>query len=119
VLAAIEALRHHVLPHLYRRVDDRLEEVEEDHAMEGRDAAVTRQAHLVMTPFGGSWTGRYVLPYEPAWTSARAAARHARQAMRDRSGEAAERAERTSQAERLEALLEGAASGSASPPGSS
>jgi hypothetical protein len=58
------------------------------------------------TPFGEVEAGApHLLHYEPAWTCAREAARHARAAARDRQGEAGERSTRNWQAQQLEALL--------------
>ncbi len=107
VLAAIEALRHHVLPHLYTGVEDRAEESEEHRAAEGQLDEVTRHSVLVSTPLGAAEVGSHTLRYEPAWTSAMLAARHARQAARDSAGVAGERAERQWQAAKLAALLAG------------
>jgi hypothetical protein len=104
VLAAIEALRHHVLPHLYVLLED-AEEEHIEHADLDRKTAMPVPTPVV-TPFGGGEVGApHMLKYEPAWTSAREAARHARIAVRDRSGEAGETAERSWQADRLDELL--------------
>lgn len=104
VLAAIEALRHHVLPHLYVSLED-VEDEHIEHANLDRKTVMPAPT-AVVTPFGAGELGApHLLKYEPAWTSAREAARHARIAVRDRSGEAGETAERRWQADRLDALL--------------
>jgi hypothetical protein len=82
VLASIEALRHHVFPALY---------------MDFEDAAESRGEH-----------GSIGLRYEPAWASAREAARHARMAAQDRGGADGETTERLWQAQLLESVLHGA-----------
>ena len=107
MLAAVEALRHHVLPHLYTALSDAAEENEEAKSLDPEEpghAPLPAQT----TPFGPIMFGGgpSVLRYATFGASAREAARHARMAAFDREGEAGERDERTWQAERLAALLE-------------
>jgi hypothetical protein len=105
VLAAIEALRHHVYPHLYMRAEDANDERLE-HGVEDRQT-VLRQPTEVVTPFGAASFGGGMpnIDYDPAWTSAREAARHARQAIKDRQGSKAELDELQWQADALEKEL--------------
>jgi len=100
----VEALRHHVLPHLYVSLED-LEQERLEHA--GLDRTTVMSIPTAeATPFGEVEAGApHLLHYEPAWTCAREAARHARAAARDRQGEAGERSTRNWQAQQLEALL--------------
>jgi hypothetical protein len=107
VLAAIEALRHHVLPRVYVSAEDANNEREE-HALIERTTPMKTSTPIV-TPFGAFETGgEHGLRYEPSWTSAREAARHARTAARDRHGAQGETTEASWQAQRLGALLKGA-----------
>lgn len=104
VLAAIEALRHHLLPHAYSALEDTREE-HEAHGVLDANAPKTPGTPMV-TPFGSFEAGgSRVLEFEPAWTSAREAARHARDAARLRGGPEGERAERTWQASKLSEIL--------------
>jgi hypothetical protein len=104
VLAAIEALRHHVLPQFALTSEDAREEREE-HANSERTTNMKIPTAIV-TPFGSAQVGsEHVLQYEPSWTCAREAARHARTAARDRHGATGEREEMSWQAGRLKALL--------------
>jgi len=106
VLAAIEALRHHLLPHLYTGLTDKLEEAAEVHNLDRKTAIPTPT--VVATPFGPSVAGApLMLQYEPAWASAREAARHARRAAEDRGGHSAEAAEAAWQTSTLAAVLAG------------
>ncbi len=104
VLAAIEALRHHVLPHLYTDVEDAREERGEHRLLDRTTELPVPTA--VVTPFGEGEVGApHVLKYEPAWTSARDAARHAREAVKGRLGSKGESEELTWQAGNLERVL--------------
>lgn len=106
VLAAIEALRHHVLPRFYESVSERIEEHEEATNLE-REHPSGVPVPAQTTPFGPIMFGGGVsVPrYEPAGISAREAARHARIAVRDRHGPKEEIDEQLWQATRLEDLL--------------
>jgi hypothetical protein len=104
VLAAIEALRHHVYPHLYLQAEDAHEERRE-HEVEDRTKPLAVPT-IYPTPFGSFMAGGGPnIEYDPAWTSAREAARHARMVLKDRSGPAAEAAELAWQADALEQVL--------------
>lgn len=107
VLAALEALRHHLLPSSFRRLEDHREEGEA-HKVE-RAASSMSQAVVVETPWGpGMLGGHTALSGEPAWTAARDAARHARDTAKARAGgdkKAAEE-ERRWQAARLSTVLD-------------
>jgi hypothetical protein len=104
VLAAIEALRHHVYPHLYLRAEDAVEERLE-HSVEDRKT-LYQMPKMESTGFGPvMFGGGPNIEYDPAWTSAREAARHARMAIKDRNGSTAETAELVWQAEALERTL--------------
>jgi hypothetical protein len=106
VLAAIEALRHHVLPRSEMGLEDRAEEREQQRMLEGKlEIGVPT---VTVTPTGPvmSGGGPKLLAHEPAWTSAREAARHARLAARDRGGPTGEEDERSWQASALASLLE-------------
>jgi hypothetical protein len=106
VLVAIEALRHHLLPHLYTEITDKLEEAAEVHNLDRRTAMSTPT--VIATPFGPTVAGApLILQYEPAWAGAREAARHARQAAKDRGGHSAEIAEGAWQTAALTAVLSG------------
>ena len=105
VLAAIEALRHHVVPRLVAAVEDAREEHEEHRVLDR--ASVMRVPTAEPTPWGTVEVGTGSLPFEPAWTSAREAARHARATVEGRAGAAAADQERSWQAEQLEAILAG------------
>jgi len=107
VLAAIEALRHHLGPQLYLRRAERAEALEQEAVLEGAKGSLGRPPVLVETPFGAADVGARALRYEPAWACASAAARHARRAASDESGAAAGQAERAWQADLLERALEG------------
>ncbi len=104
VLAAIEAVRHFVLPHLYTDLEDARQDRIENRILDGKtDFGIPTS---VVTPFGNVELGTpRSLEYEPAWTSAREAARHARLAVKDRSGSQAELSELKWQSESLEAML--------------
>ena len=97
VLAAIEALRHYVLPASYMNIEDAMES-REQYGIEDRETPLPTPT-TVSTPLGlvmlhvPDW-----LPYDPAWVGAREAARHARSAMRDRMGADGEASELTWQA---------------------
>jgi hypothetical protein len=104
VLAAIEALRHHVYPHLYIRAEDSHEERLE-HWVEDRKKPLPVPTILV-SPFGASMSGGGPnIEYDPAWTSAREAARHARMVIKDLNGTTAEAEELKWQADALEQVL--------------
>lgn len=104
VLAAIEALRHHLLPHLYTELTDKIEEAVEAHNLERRTPLPTPV--VAVTPFGAAVVGApMVLPFEPAWAGAREAARHARLAASDRAGRHGEAEEAAWQAAALTAVL--------------
>lgn len=97
VLAAIEALRHQLLPHLYTHFIDNIEESLEAENLDRQTPLGTPT--ITATPFGPSISGAPPeLPYDPAWTGAREAARHARQAADDRGGASAEAEEAAWQA---------------------
>ena len=78
VLAAIAALRHHVLPRPEEARVDWREALREHRAPDGRSD--DRPATAIVTPFGNEMVGGgpHVGRLEPAWTGAREAARHAR-----------------------------------------
>jgi hypothetical protein len=104
VLAAIEALRHHVYPHLYMHAEDAYEERLE-HEVEDR-ATPLAVPKVVPSPFGAvMFGGGPNIDYDPAWTSAREAARHARMVIKDVNGPAAEAEELQWQADALEQVL--------------
>jgi hypothetical protein len=104
VLAAIEALRHYVLPEFYGDLEDAREN-REQYATEDRETTIPTPT-LVSTPLGPVMLhAPHLLPYDPAWTSAREAARHARIAMKDRNGAAGEASELTWQAATLASKL--------------
>jgi hypothetical protein len=104
VLASIEALRHHVYPHLYMHAEDAREEHLE-HGVEDRQTVLPSPTEVV-TPFGdASFGGPPNIEYDPAWTSARETARHARAAIKDRQGSKAELDELQWQADALEQVL--------------
>lgn len=92
VLAAVEAVRHHVLPRLLER------ESEPDARHEGGHPEV------LTTPWGNLAVGERSAAV-PGWVAARDAAERARQAAADRGGTAAEEEERLWQAERLAQAL--------------
>jgi hypothetical protein len=104
VLAAIEALRHFVLPALYIDQED-AKENREQYAIEDRPTSLPTPT-MVSTPLGPvmlhlpDW-----LPYDPAWAGAREAARHARLAMRDHGGADGEASELNWQAATLASIL--------------
>ncbi|MFZ0060266.1 MAG: hypothetical protein WAL35_09530 [Acidimicrobiales bacterium] len=106
VLAAIAALRHHVLPRPEEARVDRREARAEHRAPDGRSD--DRPATAIVTPFGNEMVGGgpHVGRLEPAWTGAREAARHARLAVRDEKGVAGETLERNWQVATLSSLLE-------------
>lgn len=104
VLAAIEALRHYVLPAFYINNEDAREN-REQYANEDRETAIPAPT-LISTPLGPVMLhAPHLLPYDPAWTGAREAARHARIAMKDRNGTDAAASELTWQAAKLASLL--------------
>jgi hypothetical protein len=104
VLAAIEALRHHVYPHLYMQAEDSHEERLE-HKVEDRETLFS-VPKITGTPWGSvMYGGGANIEYDPAWTSAREAARHARMAIKDLKGPTAEHEELTWQADALEQVL--------------
>lgn len=104
VLAAIEALRHHVYPHLYMQAEDAYEERLE-HAVEDR-ATLLSVPTIVPSPFGSvMFGGGPNIEYDPAWVSAREAARHARMVVKDLNGPTAEAEELKWQAGALEQVL--------------
>jgi hypothetical protein len=104
VLAAIEALRAHLVPRPAEALEDLMEE-HEAHRTEDRTDLIPMPSAW-STPFGNIEVHQEWLAYEPSWTSAREAARHARRAQRVRHDDDAESAERSWQAERLSQLLE-------------
>ncbi len=103
VLAAIEALRHHVLPELYMNIEDAREEHEEHRDLDSQHPPSWK---LVSTPLGLVESGPRILPYEPAWAAAREAARHARLAAKDRHGAQGAAEQRLWQATLLASILE-------------
>jgi hypothetical protein len=104
VLAAIEALRHYVLPALYIDAED-AKENREQYAIEDRQTPIPAPS-MISTPLGPIMLhAPHLLPYDPAWSGAREAARHARSAMRDRSGAEGEASELTWQAATLASIL--------------
>jgi len=104
VLAAIEALRHHVLPRLLVGLEDSVEENEEHRVLDRQ--TVLHVPRLESTAWGPVEVGGSPsLPFEPAWSSAREAARHARTCARSRGGAPAESDERAWQAARLSDIL--------------
>jgi hypothetical protein len=104
VLAAIEALRHYVLPEFYSDLED-ARESREQYAIEDRQTSIPTPT-LISTPLGPVVLhAPRLLPYDPAWTGAREAARHARLAMKDRKGADGEASELTWQAAKLTSLL--------------
>jgi hypothetical protein len=104
VLAAIEALRHHLLPKAYMAIEDVREEHEEHQNLATQRPA--SEPGVVVTGLGNLLFGSVFLAYEPAWTAAREAARHARLAAKDRYGAKAETEQRAQQASLLESILE-------------
>jgi hypothetical protein len=105
VLAAVEALREQVWPRPVNSIGERREEHEENRAEEARAGDMAEIPQVFETPFGAGETGPHLLQYQPPWTSAMEAARHARQAALDAAGPGAEDAERAWQAARLEEWL--------------
>lgn len=106
VLAAIEALRHHLEPR-FVSAGGEAREAREQHRDEDRPGAMSLPS-VFETPFGPVARGPRVLGFEPSWTAAREAARHARLAARDRrdrGGPSAQASERGWQADRLESIL--------------
>ena len=104
VLAAIEALRHYVIPAFYADNED-AKENREQYANEDRETSLPTPT-MIVTPLGPVMLhAPHLLPYDPAWTGAREAARHARQAMKDRGGAEAEANELTWQAAALASIL--------------
>jgi hypothetical protein len=104
VLAAIEALRHHVYLHLYMQAEDSHEERLE-HKVEDRATSFSVPT-IWVSPFGAVMGGGGAnIEYDPAWTSAREAARHARMAIKDLNGPTAEDEELKWQADALERVL--------------
>ena len=102
VLAAIEALRHQVLPRAYALTAEARQE-REAHAENSRAGAVPT---LEPTPWGTIEVGGHrVLEFAPAWASARNAARYARHAALLRGGKAAEQAEQEWQIDALAARI--------------
>jgi hypothetical protein len=105
VLAATEALRHHLLPKFDADDEARVEERAQHEVVDGPKEL--RIPSTIVTPFGSAMVGGSRMPaYDPAWVGARAAARHARMAALDKSGKAAEDLERNWQASTLSTLLE-------------
>lgn len=105
VLAAIEALRHFVLPAFYIDIEDAMER-REQYATEDRQSPLPTP-EMVSTPLGPLMLHLPdLLPYDPAWVGAREAARHARLAMKDRKGAPGESSELTWQAAALGSILE-------------
>jgi hypothetical protein len=96
VLAAIEALHHHVFPELYLELEDTREGWAEHDVLDQHSPGPVMSVRSALSAG---------IHYEPAWTSAREAARHARMAAKDRSGDEGELSERRWQAQVLEALL--------------
>jgi hypothetical protein len=104
VLAAIEALRHYVLPAFYNDSED-AKENREQYANEDRLTPISTPT-MISTPLGPVMLhAPHLLPYDPAWVGAREAARHARMAMKDRKGADGEAGELTWQAETLASIL--------------
>lgn len=106
VLAAIEALRHHVLPRFYTTLSDIAEDNEEARSLD-REHPEHAPLPAQPTPFGPIMfgSGSSVLRFAPSGSSAREAARHARMAALSRQGPEAEINERAWQADRLAELL--------------
>lgn len=85
VLAALEALRHHLLPSAYRHLEEHREEGEA-HKTESARTPIFREV-VVQTPWGpGMVGGPHVLSFEPAWSAAKETARHARDTAKARAG---------------------------------
>lgn len=106
VLAAIEAVRHHVLPRFEMAWEDRREEREQHDDLDGR-TTLRGSDQVVVTPIGNaSFGGGHLRRFEPAWTAAREAARHARREARDQRGDAGEDVERSWQAATLGGILD-------------
>ncbi len=104
VLAAIEALRHYVLPAFYINNED-ARESRKQHGIEDRETP-TPAPTMITTPLGPVMLhAPHLLAYDPAWSGAREAARHARFAMKDRDGTDGETRELTWQAATLASLL--------------
>jgi hypothetical protein len=103
VLAAIEALRHVALPALYMGFED-VGETRGDHAVEDSTKQI-RTPQWIETGFGAIELHGPKFLYDPAWVNARETARHARNAMKDRSGSDGESRELNWQATTLAAIL--------------
>ncbi len=104
VLAAIEALRHYVLPTFYSDVED-AQENREQYGIEDRQTPIPAPT-MITTPLGPVMLhAPHLLRYEPAWACAREAARHARAAMKDRNGANGVASELTWQAAALASIL--------------
>jgi hypothetical protein len=104
VLAAIEALRHSVYPHLYIQTEDAHEERLE-HQVEDKTTALP-MPKIAVSPFGSAmFGGPPNIEYDPAWVSARESARHARMVVKDTNGPDAEAEELKWQANALEQVL--------------
>jgi hypothetical protein len=104
VLAAIEALRHFVLPASFSKREEASEN-REQHGIEDQASPIPTPTMFV-TPLGPIMLhAPHLLPYDPAWVGAREAARHARSAMKDRQGTEGEARELTWQAAALAAVL--------------
>jgi hypothetical protein len=104
VLASIEALRHFVLPAGYIDLED-AKENREQYAIEDHQTPIPAPT-MIATPLGPLMLhAPHLLPYDPSWVGAREAARHARSAMRDRSGADGEASELNWQAATLASIL--------------
>jgi hypothetical protein len=104
VLAAIEALRHYVVPAAYINRED-AKGNREQYGIEDRQTDIPAPT-MIATGFGSIMLNApHLLPYDPAWVSARESARHARSAMKDRKGVDGEASELTWQAATLGAIL--------------
>jgi hypothetical protein len=110
-LARVRALRR--LRHTRREIAEQSSETLADddvkdrleHGIEDRKKQLSVPTILV-SPFGASMSGGGPnIEYDPAWTSAREAARHARMAIKDLNGSTAEAKELKWQADTLEHVL--------------
>jgi len=104
VLAALEALRHYVLPASYVDREVKKENLEQ-YAIEERQSPIPTPIAFETGLGPVMLHATHMLPYDSAWVSAREAARHARAAMRDRGGADGEASELTWQAATLAAIL--------------
>lgn len=106
VLAATEALRHHLLPSFDTTHENAKAERAQHDVVDGNVELKTPTT--IVTPFGSALVGGgpHMSWYDPSWVGAREAARHSRMAALDRGGVDAENAERSWQAGTLSEFLE-------------